>query len=1019
MIKYIRSFFGIFESLFSWMSTSLKQNTAAYCELQTADSETVLVAHDGSLISVLRLEGVTSLIGKGEFDQIQLGLQQSLQTIMSQAGHVIQVYFSYNRDEVRGEISEILNPAEVTAKRLGLRLNDLFQERINHLSNYCAHEEVYIVLWTRLKSLTNEQIKRATRDKRRVISKQKIPPFKSTQNIIAAIPDLRESHDSFIRSVTNDFNNWGLVTQLLEVHDAVHVMRKSADPEFTDRSWRPSLPGDKITIKASKEAAGEISDILWPSLARQILPRDAENVDLRTARVGDRIYASVFINLFPKDIQTFARLMGRTLQTRIPWRISFLFESDGLAGTNIRKVLSSVLSVTSAQNRLIHDSLNLLNYINLNTDDAVVKLRVSAATWAPEGDVRLLRARASMLAKAIEGWGSCDVSELSGDPYEGVVSSMVGVSGTSVATASIAPLSDVLYMLPLFRPASPWEHGAILFRSPDGKPWPYHPGSHHQTTWIDLFYARPGSGKSVLSNAINLAVCLSAGIQRLPRISIIDIGPSSSGLILLLKDALPADKKHLVAYHRLRMRSDYAINPFDTQLGCRHPTPQERAFLVNFLSLLATPIGSDKTYDGVADMSGLIVDELYKNKADDGNPNVYAIGIEESIDDILEEIGFVQDSQTSWWEVTDALFMAGFTHEALLAQRHAMPVLADVAAICRLPAIQDLYGKITAPTGEPLIHAFARMISSAVREYPIISQVTRFDLGDARVVALDLDEVARSGGDAANRQTAVMYMLARYVLARHYFLTDDNVADMSEAYRHHHQARIAEIREDPKRIVFDEFHRTAKAQAVRDQVIQDMREGRKWKVQVALLSQSLEDFDEIMVEFATSVFIMEAGPEQAVRKTAKVFGLTSTAEIALKTRVHGPREGGATFLAQFATKYGLNTQLLTATLGPVELWALNTTAEDVNIRNQLYKKIGPKEARRILSHLFPSGTAAKALEDRYAEYKEEGRMIDDSAKTSVMQELIHDILQEYYGVAEQEKPKTVNAVKKPVTADAQ
>ena len=288
------------------------------------------------------------------------------------------------------------------------------------------------------------------------------------------------------------------------------------------------------------------------------------------------------------------------------------------------------------------------------------------------------------------------------------------------------------------------------------------------------------------------------------------------------------------------------------------------------------------------------------------------------------------------------------------------------------------------------------MISSAVREYPIISQVTQFDLGEARVVALDLDEVARSGGDAANRQTAVMYMLARYVLARHYFLTDDNVADMPEAYRQYHQSRILEIREDPKRIVFDEFHRTAKAEAVRDQVILDMREGRKWKVQVGLLSQSLEDFTDIMIEFATSIFIMEAGPEQAVRKTAKIFGLSHTAEIALKTRVHGPREGGATFLAQFATKYGLNTQLLTATLGPIELWALTTTAEDVNIRNQLYKKIGPKETRRILASFFPFGTAAKALEDRYAEYKEEGRLIDDDAKQSVMQELINAVLHEYY-----------------------
>ena len=93
-----------------------------------------------------------------------------------------------------------------------------------------------------------------------------------------------------------------------------------------------------------------------------------------------------------------------------------------------------------------------------------------------------------------------------------------------------------------------------------------------QTTWIDLVYASPGSGKSVLSNAINLALCLSGGIDRLPRIAIIDIGPSSSGLISLLKEALPANQRHLVAYHRLRMTPEFAINPFDTQLGCRFPT---------------------------------------------------------------------------------------------------------------------------------------------------------------------------------------------------------------------------------------------------------------------------------------------------------------------------------------------------------------------------------------------------------------------------------------------------------------
>ena len=34
--------------------------------------------------------------------------------------------------------------------------------------------------------------------------------------------------------------------------------------------------------------------------------------------------------------------------------------------------------------------------------------------------------------------------------------------------------------------------------------------------------------------------------------------------------------------------------------------------------------------------------------------------VDEEVDGVLEEIGFVHDPQTTWWEVTDALFIAGF-----------------------------------------------------------------------------------------------------------------------------------------------------------------------------------------------------------------------------------------------------------------------------------------------------------------------------------------------------------------------
>src|SRR3990167_645796 len=825
MTTWADSFFEGVDTFFAWLSTSLKQTTESYCELETADSPTVLVNHDGSLLTLLKIEGVTALAGQDEFERLVEGLTNAFQGAMGRSGHALQVFFSHDKQNIRKVISDIYAPAEATAQRLELKLDDLFNERLDYLSQYCAEERLYFVLYTRPFNLPTDQAKAALKAKLKMLRDNKMPSFKNTQTVYAAIPEIRDAHEAYVRSILNDLDSLNIFASVVEVHEAVHAIRMSADPDFTADDWQAVLPGDKIYPRELNGFEGDVSDLFWPSLAKQVIPRDGKNIDLRTVQVGNKLYSSVFIDLFPKDIRPFMALFSRILPSHVPWRISFFIESEGLDTIKLKGLLAAILSFSSPQNRLLSDSVNLLKYLKINTDNVIVRLRVVATTWAPEGNLPLLRRRSSELVKAIEGWGSTDVSEVCGDPFAGFVSTMLGTTTRSMAVPSVAPLGDVVTMLPITRPASSWQTGALLFRTPDGKPWPYQPGSSQQTTWIDLVYARPGSGKSVLSNTINLALCLSGGLARLPRIAIIDIGPSSSGLISLLKEALPASKRHFVAYHRLQMTPDYSINPFDTQLGCRYPNASERSFLVNFLTLLTTPLGAVKPYDGMADLAGMVADELYKAFADEFNPPPDAPRVEELIEGILEEIGFVRDSKSTWWEVTDALFSAGFTHEAMLAQRYAMPLLADAASICRTSSVEDLYEKIVAPTGESLINAFSRMISSAVREYSILSRVTSFDMGDARVVSLDLDEVAKSGGDAADRQTAVMYMLARYVLARHYYLTEESITTVPEQYKEYHKQRILEIREDPKRIVYDEFNRTSKAKAVRDQVIIDIREG--------------------------------------------------------------------------------------------------------------------------------------------------------------------------------------------------
>jgi intracellular multiplication protein IcmB len=985
----------VLDSIFASISSGIQQTAESYCELQTADSPTVLASCDGSLLSIVKIDGVKDLIGQEEYENIHQGLLQNLATSLSEEGHSIQVFFGYSKDKVVKDIEENYKPAKRTIKTLGLNLDDLVTERLSFITNYCAHEEIYVVMWTKVSSLTRDQKKSSVKRKEDLI-KEKNYNVRTSQNILAAIPDLRDNHDSFVKSFCDDLKSLKMSLSVLEVHDAVKVVRKSFDNDATDDKWSPVLVGDKFNPRIAKNFKGNIEDVMWPSLSNQIISCDAENIDLRTVKVGSTLYSSVFIDLFPKNIQSFMTLFNRCLPTGVPWRISFLIDGGGMKVLQLKRVFASLLSFSSSDNRLINDSVTLLDYINVNSDDSVVRLRVAACTWAPENNIQLLRTRVSQLSRSIQGWGSCDVSSVCGDSFEGFTSSLVGFTSNSVATSTAASLSDVLYMLPFYRPSSPWENGSLLLRSPDGKPWPYQPGSSKQTTWIDLLYARPGSGKSVLSNAINLALCMSPGITRLPRISVIDIGPSSSGLISLLKEALPESQKHFAAYHRLQMTAEYAINPFDTQLGARYPSPQERTFLVNLITLLATPIGAETPYDGITDMVGMLIDESYKSTCEDGNANTYSAEVEDMIDAILEEIGFVIDSRTTWWEVTDALFNAGYTHEANLAQRNAVPLLSDLTSIVRLPVVEDLYGKVATPTGESLINAFVRMMSGAVREYPILSKVTRFDLGEARVVSIDLDEVAKSGGNAADRQTAVMYMLARYILAKDFYLTSEGLSGIDKVYHSYHEKRVSDIREDSKRLVLDEFHRTSKVQAVRDQVVQDMREGRKWNVQIALISQSLDDFDDVMVEFGTSIFIMDAGPEQAVAKTCKVFGLSNTARLALKSSVHGPKAGGATFLAQFATKEGINTQLLTLTLGPIELWSFSTTAEDTYIRNNLYDLLGPAEARRVLANIFSSGSSTKYIENKLKSMTDDtSGIISSDEKNDVLDSTVKDIMSSY------------------------
>lgn len=982
---------GFIEKILAPFQTALRHSVESFIRIETADSETVLAAEDGSLVSYLRVDGSRQVIGEEEYKFLVEASTVKIGSKFDRPGHALQVYFARDPGRIRVHLEKLLKGSRVTAQNTGLEVNDVVEERIRNLSTILCYEECYFVLWTRPSSMTKSETERSAKEKQEQGKKWVNAPY--GQNPMAGLEQLRTRHKSFVIAIQTGLDELGIRSEQMNSHEAMLAIKNNMFPNRANEEWRACLPGDPISPRAPMDTS-DLSDIIWPSLRSQLSLGDAKMIEGPVVRIGDQLWAGADMVLGPQEPTPFPMLLNRLYDAKVPFRISFMIEGGGAHATAFRANIATLMSVTNALNKQIKYSLEGLQV--MARSEPVVKLRVSFATWAPKNEYNLIRDRLSVLMQAVESWGYAQVSDVSGDPLDCVMSSAMGIHCAGTAPLAVAPMKEVMKLLPWQRPSSPFNVGAILLRTPDGKVWPYQTGTNLTTTWFDLIFAQPGAGKSVLMNALNFGTILSPGLSKLPFIAVIDIGPSSSGLISMIKEALPEDRQHEAAGYRLQMSRQFAINPFDTQLGCRYPLMDERSYLVELIILLCTPPGFEKPYDGMSQLAGMVVDEMYRWRDDrmaNAEPRPYLPRLDAVIDEAIQKHNIYLPADPYWWDVVDRLFELGEYHEAALAQRHAVPTLSDSITASRRPQIRTLLEETSVGfSAESVINAFERMITSAVREYPILSSVTQFDISTTRICSLDLMDVAPQGDDTADRQTSIMYMLARYALVRAWWVGVDSLRSIPEKYRSYHELRLQDLAETPKRLCYDEFHRTSSSISVRGQIVRDVREGRKRGVQIVLASQLLGDFDKDMVDLATGVWVLgTAVSDKAVDEIVERFGLSSTARSVIRYRLTGPRAGGAPALFILGTNEGRYEQHLINTLGPIELWAFATTAEDVVIRSRLYSKLGAGRARQILAAAFPGGSSRSEIKRRIMIRADSGEA-RSAAMSIVVDELVEELI---------------------------
>jgi intracellular multiplication protein IcmB len=1016
----LKSVLNSVEQAASSVMQMLRVHINDYCDLETTIDDS-LVAKDGSIGTVLRHEGFRSILGRADFDGLVSDLSGRMESYFAKRGHQIQVVFMREEDPVDA-LQGLIAPQYESAETLHLDLRDVLDEKIEVHRRLCMDEKTFFVLWSRpaLLDITEIQTSRAEAGE---LARRNggIPGFKTAQNLLRPNRFLVDQHEAFVAKILQDMQALKCAVSRVPAGEILCEAKRFLQRE-TPMSWRPVLVGDPLIARwKNNRKMRDASEVMYPRLDDQIFQAPAHNgnkkgqggvTETGAVRIGERLFAPVLMKIAPARPMPFNGLFHAMNQAivedskgnkrRVPWSISYNVEGDGLSTLGLRKFFGTLLGSLSQDNRNMRAAASALALYRDEHNGVVVKMQITMVTWADYSDEATLIARRRKMSAALQGWGRASVEIERGDPTAAVVPCAPGISLSSIAPESAPPLHEVIRMLPITRPASPFSRCTVLLRSLDGKLLPFESFSDEQNTWITLAFGGPGSGKSVFSNRLNYEMCLMGGLKRLPYIGVIDIGVSSHGFISLIKDSLPERLKHLALYVRLQNREDYAINQFDTDLGLREPLARQRELMKNFLVALATPSERGKAHTYMNEFAGRVIDLAFRKLTDlddSGNAARYVHRQNPRVAEKVTELQIAYDQSTRWWDIVDRFSERGEYYWASVAQRYAVPTLSHMLACASDQNLAREYAGAM-EEGQNVVDEFKLMISSAIGDYPLFKAHTQFDVGPARVMALDLQDVVPGGSTPdAKKKATLMYMVALNAFTRKISMIKEDLEapQMVEHYRAYHSRRVDDLAEDKKRLFVDEYHKTGDNPSLRESFLIFGRESRKWMLELVLASQLPEDFREL-AKIATTVIIMDQGTPDVRRTIGEVFGLTDTEISALRQYVNGPIPGqGVTFLAKIKTKSAELSQLFTSSSGGLELWALSTTGEDRKLRGMLYDVMSTRDARRILRDRFPNGSCKNYVLNEAAKTKQDRgeAFVDDNAEDTVIGTLAKQLIEKW------------------------
>jgi intracellular multiplication protein IcmB len=977
--NFVESITANFDMIFQKLNDSLLHvNPRSLVDIATTQDGNTMVMRDGTLLTAIKIHGSTRDVLYDEYVEILEGLEESFRGHLLSGDHYFSFTFKSDNEDIDNKINHAwTTSARSVAKKLELDMDDVIQEMHDVYANACQDEETHLLVWTNVHNMTKPE--RANAEKGRIKAMQGVPRHNKSQPFKYSTEAFYEKHRSLSNQLCSDFANERIKASIVSCNVFIRSLKLQIDQEVTTDNWVPRLPGSPVPIRILSDNDADLSAFFHEPIADQIIPRGITSVGEGICKVGGILYAPLSLEHHPMTAKPFAALFKNVSKLKIPFRMHTLLRNDGMAVFGMRLMMARFLSFTkSDKNERIVECHENLKAIAKGGEE-IISSQMSFCTWHrdPNGFDEIRR-RQHALAKAISSWGSSQTAQAEGDEVESLLSSIGGSTMGSVSQATALPLYDGLKMAPIAQIGSAWEQGSKLYRTETGKLIPQMPYSKQQLAWVKFIMGPMGSGKTVHLNGEHFALLLHPDNEDLPYILNIDIGPGMKGFCDMVRDALPKHRKHKVIYEKMLNRKDKAINVFDLPLGMRKPFSNQFAFLCIYLEMLCTMDGDNSIPDGTSGFINKLILLAYDSCAVRRSAKTYYPNRSAKIDEALQKYGLkehnVGDRKVTWYDVVDFLASKGEPHLAQVASRFAVPTLEDVIATISDKRIANAYDSNRVfQTSELLSEYVRRKLSDSLDKYPCISGYTKFDISDARIVSLDLDDIAKGVGVSAAKNLSLMFFLAYFTLTKRIFIGKDILSEVTHDdtglfpydYMPHHKQAVIDVERTPKRFSGDETHRFEGDVIAKALLKLAIREGRKWKVDIIQSSQLASDFDKDMLKLATDIIVLGRGNRANVEGIVNQFKLPSNLEYRLGSNsMRKPSKDGSTLISLVETSTDRYEQHLISMYGKSFLWATNSTQDDRTVRDSLSDVIGNKKARNLLCTLYPAGNLDDEVDER-------------------------------------------------------